>query len=67
MVELICSSAAPGTAYGAALALAEGIADLLGWEVADSDSGEVLHTAPAGCDAGCPACATPQGRRGRPA
>ncbi|GAA2740342.1 hypothetical protein [Kitasatospora cinereorecta] len=42
MVELICSSAGGRPAYEAARVVAAGIADLLGWEVADSESGEVL-------------------------
>lgn len=43
MVELICSSAGGYPAYEAARVLAVGIADLLGWEVTDSESNEVLH------------------------
>ncbi|MFF3115227.1 hypothetical protein ACFVSN_39340 [Kitasatospora sp. NPDC057904] len=40
VVELICSTP---DGYTAALAVATGIADLLGWEVVDSESDEVLH------------------------
>ena len=47
MVELICSSADGHPAYAAARVLAAGIADLLGWEVTDSESGEVLYAGPA--------------------
>ncbi|GAA2795067.1 hypothetical protein GCM10010441_20420 [Kitasatospora paracochleata] len=42
MVELICSAAGGRPAYEAARVVAAGIADLLGWEVVDSESGEVL-------------------------
>ncbi|MEU9132451.1 hypothetical protein AB0D08_30810 [Kitasatospora sp. NPDC048540] len=45
MVELICSSAGGHPAYRAAREVAAGIADLLGWEVADSESDEVLYSA----------------------
>ncbi|MER6129606.1 hypothetical protein ABT173_45045 [Streptomyces sp. NPDC001795] len=48
MVELICSSADGPQAYEAVLALAIGIADELGWEVADAETDEVLHSRPFG-------------------
>ncbi|MFJ9844850.1 hypothetical protein ACIRYZ_31270 [Kitasatospora sp. NPDC101155] len=65
-VLLICSSSGGG--YAIALALAEKIADLLGWEVADDESDEVQYTAPAipvpaRCAVECSACATPGGRQ----
>ncbi|MFF0413136.1 hypothetical protein ACFYUY_22175 [Kitasatospora sp. NPDC004745] len=43
LVELICSSADGRPGHDAALARATGVADLLGWEVVDSDTGELLH------------------------
>ncbi|MFE0462505.1 hypothetical protein ACFW1A_24940 [Kitasatospora sp. NPDC058965] len=63
-VELVCSSAAPGSAYRTAVALAVGIADRLGWEVVDAESEELVHTGPAvpvpaRCAVKCPACAPP--------
>ncbi|MGW1786450.1 hypothetical protein ACWCQQ_46380 [Streptomyces sp. NPDC002143] len=66
IVELICSSADGHPAYEAAQELAARIADLLGWEVADSESDEVLYAGPAvavpaRCGVACPACATPEG------
>ncbi|MFJ9693990.1 hypothetical protein [Kitasatospora sp. NPDC101183] len=66
-VELICS-ADGSPAYDTALALAAEIAALLGWEVADSESDEVLYTGPATpvparCAVECPACATPEGHQ----
>ncbi|NNN33287.1 hypothetical protein HLK59_23585 [Streptomyces sp. S3(2020)] len=66
MVELICSSAGGRSAYDALRELAVRIADLLGWEVADSESDEVLYarptvTAPSRCVAECRTCATPEG------
>jgi hypothetical protein len=53
MVELICCSG-DGTkvyepqAVEAATAMATRIADQLGWEIVDDETGEVLHTGPAG-------------------
>ncbi|MEV7783295.1 hypothetical protein [Kitasatospora sp. NPDC088351] len=44
VVELICSSGGGPPAYEAAQALAARMAALLGWEVADPESDEVLHT-----------------------
>lgn len=46
MVELICSSADGHPAYEALQELAVKIADLLAWEVADSESDEVLYARP---------------------
>jgi hypothetical protein len=36
-------------AFLAATAMARRIADPLGWEIVDDESGEVLYTGPAGC------------------
>ncbi|MFE6050523.1 hypothetical protein ACFQ6N_07210 [Kitasatospora sp. NPDC056446] len=43
VVELVWSSADGAPAHAAARAVAAGIADLLGWEVVDPDSDEVLY------------------------
>ncbi|MFJ4572037.1 hypothetical protein ACIP4W_11495 [Streptomyces sp. NPDC088846] len=67
MVELICSSTGGHPAYEAARVLAAGIADLLGWEVTDSESDEVLYdpgpvaAAPTRHVVECPACAMSEG------